>query len=223
LRLKVAGGSTESAILSFLREKNGDFTTHAAWSLEREAAPRGFDKEFLRGFLSALRTHVDRRISLAFGGSAAGATGHLVEVIVTHPPWWTEGELGQFSDLLKKEGGAEVRLAAEPEACFAHYLSRTKGVKIAAGELLTVCSMEEEMTTISHYDVKGVMPVMKLTPKRCDVLLSGSSDVAMRFAELMERRLEGTVRELGLEADEVIAQLDKVWYCSLYIRSSSRS
>lgn len=66
------------------------------------------------------------------------------------------------------------------------------------------------MITISHYSVGSVMPVIKLVPKRCDLLLSGSSDVGMRFVELMERRLEGTIRELGVEADEVIAQLDKV-------------
>jgi len=81
---------------------------------------------------------------------------------------------------------------------------------VANGDLLTVCNMEEEMITICHYLVGSIMPVIKLIPKRCDLLLSGSSDVGMRFVELMERRLEGTIRELGLEADEVIAQLDKV-------------
>ncbi|PWW72552.1 ankyrin [Tuber magnatum] len=201
------GSATEQNILDELSVKNGGFTTHGSWSLDREMDQRRFDEEHLLGFLKAMKAHIIKKVALAFGAEASQKIP--LQLIITTPPWWTETISSSFEALLSTPENPSTKLLCEPEACFAHYLSRTKGVKIANGELLTVCNMEEEVITISHYSVGSVTPVMKLIPKRCDVLLSGSSDIGMRFAELMERRLEGTIKELGVEADEAIAQLDK--------------
>lgn len=61
------GSATEKNILDELSVKNGGFTTHGSWSLDREMDQKKFDEQHLLGFLKAMKAHIIKKVALAFG------------------------------------------------------------------------------------------------------------------------------------------------------------
>ncbi|KAH0559618.1 hypothetical protein GP486_003868 [Trichoglossum hirsutum] len=138
-------------------------------------------------------------------------------ICVVIPPYFSRSHEEYLRGILLTEFGSNssgMRFVIQPQAALANCAEEERK-KIGRGDLVTVCHMEEEITTISQFIVKNSLS-FELQQLRSSIVVLGSFDIAERFQGYLEQRLERAIALTeGGSGDIILDEIIKSVRCRI--------
>ncbi|KAI9770643.1 MAG: hypothetical protein M1839_003092 [Geoglossum umbratile] len=195
-------------VIQELYRKRGRSNYHFRWSLYRDL--QSDSTKSLERFLHAVKLHILRvlertystgkyhvrvcRIKLKDIYSTAYSAMEMQTCAVI-PSYLTQDQEGWLKQQLLAEFGSDsltMHFITQPQASLM-CLAEETGVSMDVGDLLTVCHMEEEITTISRFVVKMGSPNLELRKRDTSIIVVGSLDIGESYQGYLEEQLDGAI------------------------------